>query len=96
MQLLHAASKKQVRVVIRIWRPMPGWCRRCGCRENTGSDELVAELVREAGAVGTNPAMNVSSLLAEMSAGADTIDGMDVLRHGVLSQAVAGSGPRRS
>jgi hypothetical protein len=47
-----------------------------------GYPRLVESLVRVPGEAGANPAVKAMSLLAGMVAGADTIEGMDLLRHG--------------
>ena len=52
--------------------------------ERAGLPELVTELVRirgTANGAGANPAAQVMSLLAEMVAGADSIEDVDRLRH---------------
>jgi hypothetical protein len=51
---------------------------------------LVAEQVRVAAKVGANPELKVGSLVAGMIAGADGVDGMDVLRHGAIPATFGG------
>jgi hypothetical protein len=52
--------------------------------ERAGLGELVAGHVRPGGACGVNPHLKVPALVAGMAAGADSIDDMDVLRHGAM------------
>jgi hypothetical protein len=49
-----------------------------------GLGELVAEHVRPGGECGVNARLKVPCLVAGMAAGADSIDDMDVLRHGAM------------
>jgi hypothetical protein len=58
--------------------------------ELVGLEELVAHHVRETAEVGANPGVKVGSLIAGMIAGADDIDGMDLLRHGALPATFGG------
>jgi Transposase DDE domain group 1 len=52
--------------------------------------ELVAEHVRPAGECGVNAHLKVPALVAGMAAGADSIDDMDVLRHGAMGTLFGG------
>lgn len=58
--------------------------------ENVGLEDLVGEHVHVAAKVGANADLKVGSLVAGMVAGADTIDGMDLLRHGAIPATVGG------
>jgi Transposase DDE domain group 1 len=58
--------------------------------ERAGLGELVAEHVRPAGECGVNAGLKVPALVAGMAAGADSIDDMDVLRHGAMSTLFGG------
>lgn len=51
-----------------------------------GYQRLVESRVRVPGEAGANPAVKALSLLAGMVAGADTIEGMDLLRHGGMDR----------
>src|SRR5437016_8696864 len=51
---------------------------------------LVAEHVRPGGECGVNPHLKVACLVAGMAAGADSIDDMDLLRHGAMSTLFGG------
>jgi len=52
--------------------------------ERAGLGGLVAEHVRPGGECGVNARLKVPALVAGMAAGADSIDDMDVLRHGAM------------
>jgi hypothetical protein len=58
--------------------------------ERAGLGELVAEHVRPAGDCGVNARLKVPALVAGMAAGADSIDDMDVLRHGAMGTLFGG------
>jgi hypothetical protein len=59
-----------------------------------GLHDLAAAHVRVAGSPGSNPAVKVAALVAGMVAGADTIDAMDLLRHGGMDRVfTAGRAP---
>jgi len=55
-----------------------------------GLGGLVAEHVRPASACGVNAHLKVPALVAGMAAGADSIDDMDVLRHGAMPAVFGG------
>jgi len=62
--------------------------------ERAGLHDLVAAHVRVPGSAGANPAVKVAALVAGMVAGADTIDAMDLLRHGGMGRVLtAGRAP---
>ena len=52
--------------------------------QRSGLTGLVAEHVRPGGECGVNAHLKVSCLVAGMAAGADSIDDMDLLRHGAM------------
>jgi hypothetical protein len=58
--------------------------------QRAGLGDLVAERVRPGGACGVNAAVKVGCLVAGMAAGADSIDDMDLLRHGAMSELFGG------
>jgi hypothetical protein len=58
--------------------------------ERAGLGELVAEHVRPGGDCGVNARLKVPALVAGMVAGADSIDDMDVLRHGAMGALFGG------
>jgi hypothetical protein len=55
-----------------------------------GLPDLVAERVRPGGECGVNAHLKVPALVAGMAAGADSIDDMDLLRHGAMSTLFGG------
>jgi hypothetical protein len=52
--------------------------------QRAGLADLVAEHVRPGGGCGVNADLKVGCLVAGMAAGADSIDDMDLLRHGAM------------
>src|SRR6266571_5079831 len=58
--------------------------------ERAGLAALAAEHVRPAGDCGVSAHLKVPCLVAGMAAGADSIDDMDVLRHGAVSTLSGG------
>ena len=58
--------------------------------QRAGLGQLVAGLVRPGGECGVNAHLKVPCLVAGMAAGADSIDDMDLLRHGAMSTLFGG------
>jgi hypothetical protein len=58
--------------------------------QRAGLGELVAEHVRPGGACGVNAHLKIPCLAAGMAAGADSIDDMDLLRHGAMDALFGG------
>jgi hypothetical protein len=58
--------------------------------QRAGLGGLVAEHVRVGRACGVNAQVKVPGIVAGMVAGADSIDDLDVLRHGAMSEVFAG------
>ncbi len=58
--------------------------------QRAGLTDLVAEHVRPGGECGVNAYLKVGCLVAGMAAGADSIDDMDVLRHGAMDALFGG------
>ena len=58
--------------------------------ERAGLADLAAEHVRPGGDCGVNAHLKVPCLVAGMAAGADSIDDMDLLRHGAMSTLFGG------
>ena len=61
-----------------------------GLAERAGLFALAHEHVRVSGSCGTNAAAKIGCLVAGMAAGADSIDDMDVLRHGAMTTVFDG------
>ena len=59
--------------------------------DKAGLAELVAEHVIVPGSAGANAELKVGSLVAGMVAGADSIEDMDLVRHGGMDKVFAGS-----
>jgi hypothetical protein len=53
--------------------------------QRAGLGDLVAEHVRPGGACGVNSHLKIPCLVAGIAAGADSVDDMDLLRHGAMS-----------
>ena len=62
--------------------------------QRAGLGELVAEHVAPGGGCGVNAPLKVACLAAGMAAGADSIDDMDLLRHGAMTSLFGASGRR--
>jgi hypothetical protein len=58
--------------------------------ERAGLHGRAAALVRPDGDCGANAGLKVACLAAGMAAGADSIDGMDLLRHGAMDRVFGG------
>jgi hypothetical protein len=58
--------------------------------ERAGLGDLVAKHVRPGGECGVNAHLKVACLVAGMAAGADSIDDMDLLRHGAMGALFGG------
>ena len=58
--------------------------------QRAGLADLVAENVRPGGECGVNAHLKVPCLVAGMAAGADSIDDMDLLRHGAMTSLFGG------
>jgi hypothetical protein len=58
--------------------------------QRAGLADLIAEHVRPGGECGVNAYLKVGCLVAGMAAGADSIDDMDLLRHGAMSTLFGG------
>jgi Transposase DDE domain group 1 len=61
-----------------------------GLAERAGLEALAGEHVQVGGPCGANAAVKVGCLVAGMAAGADSIDDMDVLRHGAMGELFDG------
>ena len=63
--------------------------------ERAGLHDLARAHVRVPGSPGSNADVKVAALVAGMVAGADTIDAMDLLRHGGMGRVFTAGGHRR-
>jgi hypothetical protein len=90
MRLLHTAAKTSARFDDPNLVSHAGLVPALRLAENVGLEDLVTEHVQVAAKVGANPGVKIGSLVAGMIAGADDIDGMDLLRHGALPATFTG------
>ncbi|EUA02523.1 putative tnpC protein [Mycobacterium kansasii 732] len=90
MQLLHAAAKTHASFDDPNLVSHAGLVPVMRLAQLVGLEELVAQHVRLNAEVGANAGVKVGSLIAGMIAGADDIDGMDLLRHGALPDTFGG------
>ena len=90
MRLLHAAAKTGAQFDDPNLVSHAGLVPAIRLAENIGLEELVAHHVRVNAEVGANPGVKIGSLIAGMVAGADDIDGMDLLRHGAIPVTFGG------
>jgi DDE family transposase len=90
MRLLHTAAKTRVAFDEPNLVSHAGLVAAVRLAQNIGLEDLVNEYVQVRAKVGVNPGLKVGSLVAGMVAGADDIDGMDLLRHGALPATVGG------
>ncbi|MEX5713318.1 IS1380 family transposase, partial [Parafrankia sp. FMc6] len=90
MRLLHAPSKIRFRfddpnlVAAAGLVPVMALAARCGL------GKLAGELLTVPGSAGANAAVKVPAIVAGMVAGADSIDDLDVLRHGAMGRLFGG------
>ena len=90
MRLLHAAAKTRVCFDDPNLISHAGLVPAMRLARRVGLEELVSQHVRITAKVGVNAGVKIGSLVAGMVAGADTIDGMDLLRHGALPATFGG------
>jgi hypothetical protein len=90
VRLLHALAKTRASFDDPHLVSHTGLVPVMALAECAGLGELVAEHVRPAGACGVNAHLKVPALVAGMAAGADSIDDMDVLRHGAMGTLLGG------
>jgi Transposase DDE domain group 1 len=90
VRLLHTAAKTRARFDDPNLVSHAGLVPAVRLADNVGLEDLVAEHVQVAAKVGVNPGVKIGSLVAGMIAGADGIDGMDLLRHGAIPATFSG------
>ena len=90
MRLLHAAAKTHARFDDPNLVSHAGLIPALRLAQDIGLEDLARQHVRVAAKVGANPGLKIGALVAGMVAGADTIDGMDLLRHGAFPATVGG------
>ena len=90
MRLLHTAATTHARFDDPNLVSHAGLIPAVRLAQNIGLEDLARGHVRVAAKVGVNPGLKIGALVAGMVAGADTIDGMDLLRHGAFPATVGG------
>jgi hypothetical protein len=90
MRLLHTAAKTRATFDDPNLVSHAGLIPAVRLAQNIGLEDLARQHVRVAAKVGANPDLKIGSLVAGMIAGADTIDGMDLLRHGAFPATIGG------
>jgi hypothetical protein len=90
MRLLHTAAKTRAVFDDPNLVSHAGLVPAMRLASNVGLEDLVTEHMQVAAEVGANPGAKIGSLVAGMIAGADDIDGMDLLRHGAIPATFAG------
>jgi DDE family transposase len=90
MRLLHAAAKTSLRFDGENLVSRAGLVPATRLAARAGLHGLVDSLVRLTGSVGANAAAKIACLVAGMIAGVDTIEGMDLLRHGAMPTVFSG------
>ena len=90
MRLLHSLAKTRVSFDDPNLVSHVGLVPVMALAERAGLQDLVASHVRPGGDCGVNADLKVACLVAGMAAGADSIDDMDVLRHGAMGTLFGG------
>jgi len=90
MRLLHAASRTHARFDDPDLIACAGLVPVMRLGDRAGLPRLVAEHLRPADPKGVNAEAKVGCLVAGMLAGADSIEDMEVLRHGAVGNLFAG------
>lgn len=90
MQLLHALARTSAEFDDPHLVSHAGLVPVMALAGRAGLPDLVAEHVRPGGGCGVNAHLKVPALVAGMAAGADSIDDLDVLRHGAMGTVFGG------
>jgi Transposase DDE domain group 1 len=90
VQLLHSLAKTRASFDDPNLVSHAGLVPVMALAHRAGLGGLVAEHVRPGGACGVNASLKVPCLVAGMAVGADSIDDMDVLRHGAMDVLFGG------
>jgi hypothetical protein len=90
MRLLHSLAKTHASFDDPSLVSHAGLVPVMGLAQRAGLGGLVAQHVRPGGECGVNAAVKVPCLVAGMAAGADSIDDMDLLRHGAMTSLFGG------
>ena len=90
MRLLHSLARTQATFDDPNLVSHSGLVPVMALAQRAGLADLVAEHVRPGGECGVNAHLKVPCLVGGMAAGADSIDDMDLLRHGAMSTLFGG------
>ena len=90
MRLLHSLAKTHASFDDPNLVSHAGLVPVMALAERAGLGDLVAEHVRPRGECGVNAHLKVPCLVAGMAAGADSIDDMNLLRHGAMGTLFGG------
>jgi hypothetical protein len=90
VQLLHSLAKTHASFDDPNLVSHAGLVPVMALAQRAGLGDLAAEHVRPGGACGVNAAVKAGCLVAGMAAGADSIDDMDLLRHGAMEMLFGG------
>jgi hypothetical protein len=90
MQLSHSPARVSVAFDESNLVSCAGLAPALALAQRAGLDELVAEHLSLTGPGAANAPVKVSALVAGMLAGADSIDDMDLLRHGAMDRVFGG------
>jgi hypothetical protein len=90
MRLLHAAGKTHAAFDDPNLVSPAGLVPVMRLAERCGLADLVDEFVRIASRLGVNAQLKVPGIVAGMVAGADSIEDLDVLRHGAMGRLFGG------
>src|ERR1700728_594635 len=94
MRLLHSLAKTRASFDDPNLVSHAGLVPVMALAQRAGLAGLVAEHVRPGGECGVNAHLKIPCLVAGMAAGADSIDDMDLLRHGAMNVLFGGVGAR--
>ena len=86
MRLLHSAAHTSAAFDAENVVSLAGLVPVMRLAQQAGLPDLIAERVRLDTSIGCNPAGKIAAIVAGMVAGADSIDDLDVLRHGGMDQ----------
>ena len=90
MRLLHGLAKTHASFDDPNLVSRSGLVPVMALAHRAGLGDLVAEHVRPGGECGVNAHLKIPCLVAGMAAGADSIDDMDLLRHGAMDVLFGG------
>jgi hypothetical protein len=90
MRLLHSAARTSAGFEAENVVSLAGLVPVMRLSQEAGLPDLIAERVQLGTSIGCNPAGKIAAIVAGMVAGADSIEDLDVLRHGGMGPAVRG------